>query len=100
MMTEHKPIQPTVEVVDTNLEPRDIPLNEQVPTANDPGGAHTKGYSADPRPEVEVDPEGPIPLADVPDGDIGVRVPERDGKVHPTGRSEPQDYNPDDRLIV
>ena len=98
-MTERKPAQPTAEVADTNLEPRDISSNEPIPTANDPGGAHAKGYSADPRPEVEVDPETPIPLSDVPDEGMGVRQREREGKIHPTGRSEPRDYTPNDRLM-
>jgi hypothetical protein len=98
-MTERKPTQSTAEVADTNLEPRNIPLNEPIPTANDPGGAHVKGYSADPKPEAKVETEGPIPLAEVPKECTGVRVSERDSKVHPTGRSEPQDYTPNDRLM-
>jgi hypothetical protein len=99
MMTDPKSAQPTVEVADTNLEPRDIPLNEPIPTANDPGGAHAKGYSADQGPEADVNPEGPIPLAAVPDEGMAIRQPEREGKVHPTGRSEPEDYTPNDRLM-
>jgi hypothetical protein len=83
----------------TNLEPRDIPLNEPVPTANDPGGAHAKGYSADPKPEVKVNLEGPIPLADIAEKETGVHQPEREGAVRPTGRSEPRDYTPNDRLM-
>jgi hypothetical protein len=74
--------------------PRDVPL----PSADDPGGAHAKGYSADPRPEVPAPAEGPVPLADVPDPtESGVRQPERDGKVRPTGRGEPGGSSPNDR---
>jgi hypothetical protein len=98
-MTEQQPTQQTVEVADTNLEPRDIPLNEPLPTTNDPGGAHAKGYSADPKPETKVKTEGPVPLAAVAEDELHVRQPEREGKVHPTGRSEPRDYTPNDRLM-
>ena len=76
--------------------PRDVPL----PTADDPGGAHAKGYSADPRPEAPAPAAGPVPLAEVPDpSESSVRQPERDGKVRPTGRGEPGGYSPNDRLM-
>jgi hypothetical protein len=77
----------------------DVPTEEPLPGSNDPGGAHTKGYSADPRPEQGARPEGPIPLAAVPEDGSHVRQPERDGKVRPTGRGEPHDYTPNDRLM-
>jgi hypothetical protein len=77
-----------------NVSP-DAPL----PTADDPGGAHAKGYSADPRPEKEVQSEGPIPLVPGHDSASGVRQPERDGPGQPTGRSEPKEYSPNDRLM-
>ena len=98
-MAEHKTEGPIVEVADTNLEPRDIPLDEPLPTANDPGSGHAKGYSADPRPGKDVTTAGPVPLAAVPEDTSHVRQPEREGKVHPTGRSEPGDYTPNDRLM-
>jgi hypothetical protein len=85
------------------LEPdgqqHDLPLEEPPPGTNDPGGAHTKGYSADPRPEKGVKREGPIPLAAVPEDGSHVRQPELEGKVRPTGRSEPHEYTPNDRLM-
>lgn len=97
-MAEQKTAQPIVEVADTNLEPRNIPLNEPVPTANDPGGAHAKGYSADPKAKPPVKTADPVPLASVEEG-TSVRQPEREGKVEPTGRGEPRDYTPNDRLM-
>jgi hypothetical protein len=76
--------------------PRDVPL----PSVDDPGGAHAKGYSADPRPGAAVPAEGPVPLAAAPGPDEpSVRQPERDGKVRPTGRGEPGGYSPNDRLM-
>lgn len=100
MMKHKRTQQETAEVADTNLEPRDIPLQEPVPTPNDPGGAHSKGYSADAEPEADTDAKSdePIPLAAAP-GEHQVRQPEREGKVRPTGRSEPRDYSPNDRLM-
>jgi hypothetical protein len=71
-------------------------LDEPLP-AGDPGGAHAKGYSADPRPEVPVPAEGPLPLAPAPETHPAVHQPEREGKVQPTGRRE-EEYTPNDRL--
>ena len=76
-----------------------VPTEEPLPTANDPGGAHAKGYSADPRPDTKVKDQGPIPLASGHDGESAVRQPERDGKVRPTGRSDRGGYSPNDRLM-
>ena len=73
--------------------------NEPLPAGNDPGGAHAKGYSADPGPAPGDLPEGPVPLAPAPAAHPAVRVPERDNKVQPTGRSEPAEYTPNDRLM-
>jgi hypothetical protein len=73
--------------------------DEPVPGAGDPGGAHAKGFSADPRPEVPVDEDGPVPLADAPDTQPAVHQPERDAGVQGTGRSKPGDYAPNDRLM-
>jgi hypothetical protein len=98
-MQDPKKQKEPVEVADTNLEPRDIPLNSPLPTTNDPGGASAKGYSADPKAETPVKAEGAIPLTAVADDASHVRQPERDGKVRPTGRSEPHDYTPNDRLM-
>ena len=63
----------------------DLPEDPAVPV-NDPGGAHAKGYSADPLGADDTAPD-PIPLADAKPG--GIRVPERDNKVQPTGRIDP-----------
>src|SRR5579871_347903 len=53
---------------DADQIPLDVPPQEEpVLAADDPGGAHAKGYSADPRPEQEVPADGPIPLASLPD---------------------------------
>jgi hypothetical protein len=65
------------------------------PPLADPGGAHAKGYSADPDPRVP-DVEELIPLADAPPG--GIRVPERDSGAQPTGRREPP-ADPNNRAI-
>jgi hypothetical protein len=52
---------------------------------DDPGGAHAKGYTAEPgAPPTLPDP---IPLADAAAG--GIHVPGRDPGVEPTGRTEP-----------
>jgi len=74
-------------------------MNEPVPAPDDPGGAHRKGYSADPRPEAAVDADGPVPLADGPDAHPAFRVPERDNNVRPTGRGQQKGYPPNDRLM-
>jgi hypothetical protein len=99
-MKRQKKSPDTVEVADTNLEPRDIPLQEPVPTPNDPGGAHAKGYSPDTGPDMQADAdtEGPIPLSSAPE-QARVRPPKRKGNVRPTGRSEPRAYSPNDRLM-
>lgn len=68
-----------------------------LPPANDPGGAHAKGFSADPDPHAPPVPD-PIPLADAPT-DGAIHVPERDLGVQPTGRDEPGPYNPNERIL-
>jgi hypothetical protein len=73
--------------------------NDPTPVPTDPGGAHAKGYSADPAPEKAAPESDPVPLAAGPGKQPGVRVPERDKRVQPTGRSEPGDYTPNDRLM-
>ena len=72
------------------------PLNDpELPPTGDPGGAHAKGYSADPGPPAPNVPE-PVPLVDAPPG--GIHVPERDDGVQPTGRSEPPE-DPNNRIV-
>jgi len=68
------------------------------PPIADPGGAHSKGYTAEVGPLPHVG-DGPVPLAAVPDPPPPIHVPERDNHVTPTGRSEPGEYTPNDRLI-
>ncbi len=99
-MTRQNTSQKTAEVADTNLEPRNIPLQAPVPSPNDPGGAHAKGYTPDAGPDTDADAdtEGPIPLSALPEGGH-VEQPEWEGKVQPTGRSEPRNYTPNDRLM-
>ena len=63
-------------------------------TTSDPGGAHSKGYSADPDPSYTAPETDPVPLAPVPNTDSKVRVPERDNHVQPTGRKELPDDEP------
>lgn len=72
-------------------------LDKPVPAPDDPGGAHVKGYSADAGPEPALE-DAPVPLAPGPQQHPAFHVPERDPGVQPTGRSEPKDYNPNDRL--
>ena len=67
-----------------------------IPAAADPGGAHAKGFSAEPGSAAANLPD-PIPLADAPAG--GIHVPERDPGVAPTGRSEPTPYDPNDQIV-
>ena len=74
-------------------EPVADPVPHPTPVA-DPGGAHSKGFSAEqgtapPLPDV-------IPLVDAPAG--GIHVPERDPGVEPTGRTDPGPYNPNDQI--
>jgi hypothetical protein len=80
-----------------NSEPAVSDLDDATSKANDPGGAHTKGYTAEPGPDPDVPADGPIPLASGGGGTI--HQPEKDDDVTPTGRSEPGDYTPNDRLM-
>ena len=63
-------------------------------TTSDPGGAHAKGYSADPDPSDTAPETDPVPLAPGPNTHSKVRVPERDNHVQPTGRKELPDDEP------
>ena len=93
--TRNRTVKPDVVIGgESNVSPED-----PIPATDDPGGAHAKGYSADPRPEKKVQNHGPIPLAAGHDGESAVRQPERDGRVQPTGRSEGGGYSPNDRLM-
>lgn len=65
----------------------------------DPGGAHAKGYSADPGPEVDVPDDGPIPLADAPRKKQAIKVPHDPRGLPPTGRDEPAGQTPDGRPV-
>ncbi len=73
-------------------------LNEPIPAPDDPGGAHAKGYSADPAPDQPVPEEGPVPLASGAEA-RGHVIPPKKGATPPTGRGEPKDYTPNDRLM-
>ena len=73
-----KPVEKQAsKIVDADGRQHDVPLEEPLPGTNDPGGAHTKGYSAEPRPEPDVQAEGALPLASVPEGESHVQQPER-----------------------
>jgi hypothetical protein len=41
--------------------------DQPVPAPQDPGGAHAKGYSADPDPAPAVSDQDPLPLAPAPE---------------------------------
>ena len=69
---------------DPDPRPDDLP---------DPGGAHAKGFSADPD-GAGPDLPDPVPLADARPG--GIHVPERDPGVQPTGRIDP---DPAERIV-
>jgi hypothetical protein len=82
----------------SELDPPTAPANDAdpgLPPADDPGGAHAKGYSADTDPHAPAVTE-PIPLADAPPG--GIHVPERDDGVQPTGRRDAPD-DPHNRIV-
>jgi hypothetical protein len=85
-------------MAETRTTPTDVNPDEPVPAPADPGGAHAKGFSADPRPGAGGEQE-PVPLAAAEEGLSQVKQPERQGHVRPTGRSEPQEYTPNDRLM-
>jgi hypothetical protein len=84
---------------DPAADPLPAGMDEPLPTANDPGGADAKGYSAEPGPEPPVKDSDPLPLAPAPDTHPAIHQPEREGKVQPTGRGEETEYTPNDRLM-
>ena len=70
------------------------PATDEIDAPVDPGGAHNKGYSADPGPDNAVKESDPVPLAPGPNTHAKVRVAERDNHVQPTGRKELPDDEP------
>jgi len=89
-----------------NEDPTQVPVDDRTPMdeardleALEVVGSSTKGYSAEPGPQPDVPDDGPVPLAEVPDPMAPILVPERDNHVVPTGRDEPGDYTPNDRLM-
>ncbi len=77
-------------------EPRTVPLEEPLPSANDPGGAHRKGYTADPGPARTVPEQGPVPLADDRDVRHHVRKPDQS---QATGASNPGGEEANQRVL-
>jgi hypothetical protein len=71
-----------------------------IPDIADPGGAHSKGYSADPGPAPPVPDNDPVPLADDRDVHGHVRPRKEDSVLPPTGRTDPPLYSPTDRTIA
>lgn len=67
-------------------------LNQPPPDTNDPGDARRKGFGPEPGRAKRVPPDGPLPVAD--DVADHVRKPRQPGA---TGRSDSQDYTPNDR---
>jgi len=92
-------IQNEQTATDDEKKPYTGNLDELVPAPDDPGGSHSKGYSADPRPDVPVPEEDPIPLVTEPTPQGGIHQPEKEGKTQATGRQEPGNYTPNDRLM-
>ncbi len=91
MAEQHQPTR-------TGEDSLDHFLNEPVPSPDDPGGSHSKGYTAEPGPEPPVPEKDPVPLANLPEPHPHVLIPD-EGPLPPTGRSEPKDYTPNDRLM-
>lgn len=77
----------------TPAEQTVAPVESAVP------GWSVKGYTADPGPSPAVPEEGSLPLAEVSDPPPPIHVPERDDGVIPTGRDEPGEFTPNDRLM-
>jgi len=95
MKTHPRPTLPNQTAVDGAVD--DPTVDSAVPAAADPGGAHAKGYSADPQ-QAEAEVPDPVPLVDPPPG-AAIIQPERAGHVQPTGRDEPGEYTPNERLM-
>jgi hypothetical protein len=75
-------------------------LSGTIPVVADPGGAHNKGYSADPGPVTPVPNNDPLPLADDRDVHGHVHRRDEDAVLPPTGRTDPPEYSPTDRTIA
>jgi hypothetical protein len=58
-----------------------------LPNANDPGGAHSKGYTAETGEGLPVPDNDPIPLAD----DVLGHVHKPTDALPPTGRKDPEE---------
>ncbi|HEY1380445.1 MAG TPA: hypothetical protein VGF55_26830 [Gemmataceae bacterium] len=80
-------------------DPNDQTLSELAPHAADPGGAHRKGYSAEPGPTSPVPDDDPVPLAADEDVRGHVQRPDEDAALPPTGREDPPTYPPEDRTL-
>jgi hypothetical protein len=76
---------------------QDQTLSDLTPHTADPGGAHGKGYSADPGPSLPVPDNDPVPLADDSDVRGHVRRRDEDAVSPPTGRDEPK--QPGERVL-
>lgn len=74
--------------------------SDPIRTVADPGGARSKGYSADPGPAPPVPDNDPVPLADDRDVHGHVRRRNEDTVLPPTGRTDPAVYPPNDRTIA
>jgi hypothetical protein len=84
-------------VADQTKTDRDNPMMDE-PLPSPANSASAKGYSADPGPERPVPEKDPVPL--VPDSEVRGHVKKPDeGPLPPTGRSEPKEYGPNDRLM-
>src|SRR5687767_2481784 len=58
------PEQQTPDQISETILPEEAARqNEPLPTLEDPGGAHVKGFSADPSPDADV-AKDPVPLAE------------------------------------
>jgi hypothetical protein len=92
-MAEDMTREQTTSATDADLPT--VNMDEPLPEANDPGGAHGKGYSADPNPEPPLQDNDPVPLAAGPDTHPAVRQPERERAVWPTERFGSQEKDQD-----
>ncbi len=70
-------------------------VGEAVAAVNDPGGAHRKGYSAQPGPARPIPNNGPVPLT--PDNEVQAHVQKPD-QSRATPGSTSTGYSPNDRV--
>src|SRR4051812_27494537 len=79
-------------------DPYDPSGDPLLPNADDPGGAHRKGYIAESGPARRAPDDDPVPLAK--DSEVTGHVAHPDeGNLPPTGRDEPGEYTDNDRLM-